>query len=166
LFAAEKQSAYPPPFKQMEEFGLALDSCGLVDLGFWDYPFTWNNKRPGEANTRQRLDRAVPNSEWKNWFPATTVTHLVSHASNHLPLIMQTRSDKEFRNRGTRGFKFEESWLLWDDCEKTVKENWISRSGSDSALVAIQEKINECGVGLQAWGSQKTHPDTEEIKRL
>lgn len=88
LFVAEKQSAHPPPFKQMEKFGLALDSCGLVDLGFRGYSFTWNNKRPGEANMRQRLDRAVANSEWKNRFLATTVTHLVSHASDHLPFIM------------------------------------------------------------------------------
>ena len=72
----------------MEEFSLALDSCGLVDLGFRGYPFTWNNKRPGDANTRQRLDRAVANSEWKNRFPATTITHLVSHASYHLPLLL------------------------------------------------------------------------------
>lgn len=72
----------------MEEFSLALDLCGLVDLGFRGYPFTWNNKRPGDANTRQRLDRAVANSEWKNRFLATTITHLVSHASYHLPLLL------------------------------------------------------------------------------
>ena len=52
LYAKEKESFYPPPYNQMEEFGLALDSCGLVDLGFRGYPFTWNNKRPGRANTR------------------------------------------------------------------------------------------------------------------
>lgn len=132
----------------MDEFSLALDLCGLVDLGFWGYPFTWNNKRPGEANTRQSLDRTVANSEWKNQFPATTIAHLVSHASDHLPLLLQTKSDKEFRGKGTRGFKFEESWLLWEDCEKTIEENWISRSGLDLALTEIQEKIKECGAGL------------------
>ncbi|XP_075650059.1 uncharacterized protein LOC142620589 [Castanea sativa] len=52
LYVTEKQSAYSLSFKQMEEFGIALESCGLVDLGFHGYPFTWNNKRPGGANTR------------------------------------------------------------------------------------------------------------------
>ena len=53
LYVAEKQSAFPSSYKQMEEFGLALESCGLADLGFYGYPCTWNNKRLGGANTRQ-----------------------------------------------------------------------------------------------------------------
>ena len=53
LLSSEKQSTYPPPYKQMEEFGLALESCNLTDLGFGGYPFTWNNKRPGRANTKE-----------------------------------------------------------------------------------------------------------------
>ena len=65
LHAGEKLSAYPPPFKQKAEFGSTLDSCGLLDLGFRGYPFTWNNKRPGRANTRQRLDRVVSNIGWR-----------------------------------------------------------------------------------------------------
>lgn len=61
LHSTEKQSKFPPPFKQMDEFRLVLESCKLVDLGFIGYPYTWNNKRPGAANTKQRLDRAVAN---------------------------------------------------------------------------------------------------------
>ena len=53
---------HPPSYKQMEEFGLALDSCNLTNMGFGGYPFTWNNKRPGKANTKERLDRVVANS--------------------------------------------------------------------------------------------------------
>lgn len=32
------------------------------------------------------------------------------------------------------------------------------------AIANIQEKIWGCGINLHAWGSSKTHPDTEEIK--
>ena len=64
LHSSEKQSKYPPPFKQMEEFRTVLDSCNLADLGFIGDKYTWNNKRSGAANTRQRLDRAVANAEW------------------------------------------------------------------------------------------------------
>ena len=52
LHSLEKQSRYPPPFKQMEEFLMVLDSCNLADLGFIGYKHTWNNKRPGAANTK------------------------------------------------------------------------------------------------------------------
>ena len=48
----KKQSTRPPPYNQMDEFKKALERCHLSDLGFVGYPFTWNNKRPGSANTR------------------------------------------------------------------------------------------------------------------
>ena len=150
LYAAEKQSAYPPLYKQMEEFGIALDSCGLLDLGFHGYPFTWNNKRPGGANTRQRLDRAVANTKWRSKFSASTITHLMSHTSDHLPSLMHSRLDKVFRSSGTCGFKFEEGWLLWADCEQTVEEAWKVRGISCSTMAAIQEKLHKCGAGLSA----------------
>ena len=74
----------------MEAFREALEGCQLEDLGFKGYPFTWNNKRPGEANTKLRLDRAVATMEWKNKFQLSSISHLPPYASDHLPLILQT----------------------------------------------------------------------------
>lgn len=79
---------------------------------------------------------------------------------------MQTQIDQRLRAQGVRGFKFEEAWLLWDDCERRVNEAWASRSGLGSTLSKIHENIVKCGANLQAWGAMKTHPDVEEIKRL
>lgn len=108
LHASEKLSAHPPLVKQMEDFGAALEDCQLIDLGFRGYKFTWNNKRPSTANTRERLDRAVANKEWLDMFSASTVLHKFSHASDHMPLILQTGMDNSFHSRIARGFKFEE----------------------------------------------------------
>ena len=94
----------------------------MSNLGFVEYPYTWNNKRPGLANTRQWLDIAVASKSWKARFPVSTITHLFSHASNHLPLILQTGILKKVTARGTGGFKFKEAWLLWDDCEAVVQD--------------------------------------------
>ena len=88
VHSREKQSARAPPYSQMDEFKEALERCHLLDLGFVGYPFTWNNKRPGLANTRQQLDRAVATESWKLKFSASVVNHLVSHASNHAPLLL------------------------------------------------------------------------------
>ena len=44
----------------MDKFREALDLAGQ-HLGFQGYLFTWNNIRPGNANTKQMLDRAVGN---------------------------------------------------------------------------------------------------------
>ena len=56
--------------------------------------------------------------------------------------------------------------MLWADCERTVEEAWKVRGRSGSAMAVIQEKKHECGAGFSAWGSSKTHPNTEEIKNL
>ena len=46
------------------------------------------------------------------------MSYKFSHALNHLPIILQTR----FQVRIARGFKFEEVWLLDEDCENVVKD--------------------------------------------
>ena len=61
LHPSKKQSLHPPPYMQMEDFQAALKSCNLFDLGFQGYKFTWNNKRPGATNTRERLGHAIDN---------------------------------------------------------------------------------------------------------
>ncbi|XP_030941442.1 uncharacterized protein LOC115966334 [Quercus lobata] len=166
LHTSEKQSARPSSYVQMDEFRTALEKCNLADLGFLGYRFTWNNKRPGHANTRQRLDRAVANVEWRSKYLATIVTHLFSHASDHLPIILQAMTERRMNVRSKKGFKFEEVWLMWDDCEAVVRESWNTYGGAASPLDAVKEKIKRCGANLQAWGAVRTNPDTKRIKAL
>lgn len=47
-----------------------------------------------------------------------------------------------------------------------MDEAWRTVSGASSAMQEIQERIKGCGESLFAWGVTKTHPDTEEIKKL
>lgn len=106
----------------MDEFKGALERCHLTDLGYVGYLFTWNNKHPGSANIRQRLDRAIAMESWKARFPASVVTHLFSHASDHVPLLLQVRTFRSMSAREPQSFKFEESWLLWDEFEAMANE--------------------------------------------
>lgn len=47
-----------------------------------------------------------------------------------------------------------------------MDEAWRTVSGASSAMQEIQERIKGYGESLFAWGVTKTHPDTEEIKKL
>ena len=93
----------------MEDFRVALDECNLANLGFHGYKFIWNNKRLGIANARERLDRIVANREWKEKFSVIFMNNLFSHASDHLPLLLQFEPDRRFKGRVAWGFKFEEA---------------------------------------------------------
>ena len=108
----------------------------------------------------------MANAGWRGEFPASTMTHLFSHASNHRPLILQIKKDWRNKIRMSRAFKFEESWLLWEDCERIVMEAWHNAGGIHMGLNRAKEKINKCGEELAAWGSTKTQPEAEENKKL
>ena len=89
LHSSEKLNRRPAQWNQVNDFRAALEVCELEDLGFRGYPYTWNNRRPGIVNTRVRLDRAVTTRSWRDKFQACRVHHLTSHASDHLPIILQ-----------------------------------------------------------------------------
>ena len=112
------------------------------------------------------MDKAVANEEWKSKFPEITVTHIFSHASNRLPLILQNHVAPKRSDKGKQGFKFEEAWLLWDDCTQVVQDAWENCEGGETTLEMVRLKINGCSLDLRAWGASKTHPGTEEIKAL
>lgn len=64
------------------------------------------------------------------------------------------------------GFKFEEAWLLWEECEEVVKNSWVVAGNDRHRLEGIKQKIQVCGESLGMWGLSKTKSNTEEIKLL
>ena len=74
--------------------------------------------------------------------------------------------DRWVRGRGAGGFRFEENWLLWANCEDAMIEAWIKGGRGNSGLSGVRDQIQVCGVELHAWGSSKTKFETKEIKRL
>ena len=53
-------------------------------------------------------------------------------------------NDRRLRGRGAGGFKFEESWLLWDDCEEVVHEVWTKGGQGSLGLRGVMDQIQEC----------------------
>ena len=75
----------------MQGFRDALDYCGLRDIGYNGYPFTWCNRRPGHHNVWVRLDREVVSVDWMLKFPTTHVHHLEAFYSDHRPHFIGLR---------------------------------------------------------------------------
>lgn len=47
-----------------EVFRNFVNGIGAIDLGFMGYQFTWQNKKGGEGNVRERLDKVLVLGEW------------------------------------------------------------------------------------------------------
>lgn len=73
---------------------------------------------------------------------------------------------QEVKTQGSEGFKFEEAWLLSDECKGVIKTAWEMGSVDASDLGLAKQKITTCAMELQAWGSSKAQPDSKEIKKL
>ena len=64
ILQASEKTGSSGPLHQMEAFIETLDYCGMHDLGFIGYRFTWSNGRIGDQNVQECLDRFVGNSQW------------------------------------------------------------------------------------------------------
>ena len=49
----------------MDQFSTALVNCQLTDLGFTGSKYIWTNGRCDGNFVKERLDRAIANSEWR-----------------------------------------------------------------------------------------------------
>ena len=78
LVQKEQIGGKPRCIKQMDEFRDCLEDCGLADMGFSGYPFTWDNKRDGSENIQVGLDRATCSDSFMQMFPATEVQHILT----------------------------------------------------------------------------------------
>ncbi|CAN1241767.1 hypothetical protein LINPERPRIM_LOCUS5088 [Linum perenne] len=57
-----------------------------MDLGYQGDPFTWSNKRLGNHQIRERLDRGLTNASWRILFDKAILTHESMIGFDHCPL--------------------------------------------------------------------------------
>jgi hypothetical protein len=91
--SSEQRGGNPRSKSQMEAFRDCLSDCGLTDLGFSGYEFTWDNKREGGDNVQVRLDRGTATAPFLALFPLTQVEHIVIEESDHMALLIRVQEE-------------------------------------------------------------------------
>lgn len=96
----------------MDRFRDVLQECLPADLEFIGDPFTWrNNNHKCDNYIRERLDRAVANSEWCAHFPVFRVINGEHRHLDHRPVIICTDEEIDHGTRqGPSVFRFEAGW--------------------------------------------------------
>ncbi|CAM8912119.1 unnamed protein product [Rhodiola kirilowii] len=122
----------------MENFRQALLDCELMDLGFKGSKFTYSNKRKGYDEIQCRLDRAVGDVLWVEKYPNSVIQHLISHRSDHCPLLLSM--DGVIRAKG-KPFRFEAMWMRDSSFADTVNKNWNPNGNMSDKLIHLTQQL-------------------------
>lgn len=111
MCSKERNSRTLKPLQPMLEFQNTFLHCGLVDLGFQGYKYTWSNGRHGEAFVEQWLDRACASEEWHELYPQTKVIHATAAYLDHDPIALKTELAQLHHRCKRKIHRFEEKWV-------------------------------------------------------
>ncbi|KAL9678842.1 hypothetical protein QQ045_016693 [Rhodiola kirilowii] len=146
---------------QMKKFREVMQDCNLSDIGFRGAQFTYSNKRKGVWEVKARLDRAIANGEWRQWFPTAEVWHEVSGCSDHSPLIIRWKTHRKVSR--LKLFRFEPMWLRHSEYGDVVRGMWEGSAGNTHNLT---DCLQACGEGLKTWNNQRFGNVRGKIKEL
>ena len=108
-------------------------------MGFKGPPFTWTNRREGQANIKERLDQCLCNQEWQLLFPKVGVTHLCATNLDHSPILLDTNFEDE---KITRPFRFEAMWTKDETSREVVDKAWQLQVGGLQGFKLARKQTN------------------------
>ncbi|KAJ8431597.1 hypothetical protein Cgig2_025639 [Carnegiea gigantea] len=138
-------------------FREAVNDCRLIDLGFSSYPCTWNNRRSGNKNVEERLDKGMATSEFMDIHPQLKVKHVgVSRRQWDIDILNQlfVREEVDEVLRIPLPDNMEKDEIIWwqsKDGMYTVKGGyWLALEDQvEQAKMTEQENI----IWDQIWGA-------------
>ncbi|GKA58169.1 reverse transcriptase [Tanacetum coccineum] len=123
---------------------------GIIEIPFSGLKYTWTNKRSGEANVRERIDRAFGNIELWELCPFHTLLHKPLIGSDHAPLIYSSHPQ---RSKKCSTFRFESMWTTHDECEGIILQSWPD-SSIENKLVNLRQNLSCCADKLKHWSKR------------
>jgi hypothetical protein len=156
LHQHEQLGGNPRNPNQIDAFSECLTTCGLTDLGYSGYDYTWSNKREGAENIQCRLDRGM-----------ATVEHLITEESDHLALLIKVQAELVIRSPpSARGFMFEEMWTKHEGYEDMVKSAWDANDEGTVGIHALWKRLRGVSRDMKKWSFEEFGSVRSEIKRL
>jgi hypothetical protein len=147
----EKRGGNARSLRQILEFQDAVNACNFVDLGYRGASYTWNNNRDDEANIQGRLDRALATSTLLDWFPQYSVTHCPRSVSDHLAMVVLTKTQPGVQRRKKWIKRFEEKWATHPACEEIIRSSWNQQVDVGSPMFQLCQKLSRCRKALVDW---------------
>jgi len=165
MFNFEKKGGSPKSQHILDLFRDTMEECGLYDLGFTGYEFTWENRRNADAVIEERLDRYCASTEWSALFPDAEVQHLDENLSDHLPILLRLVAPRGRRRQRRQQFRFENMWIQEDSCRQVIQGAW-GVSHSEDPWAELGAKLDGCSVALGKWNRETFGQVQDRIRRL
>ena len=151
--------------RQMRDFQLALEDCDLVDLGYRGLKYTWSNCREGYEFTKERLDRGVANSEWRDLFSKAEVSVEATANSDHAMIHIFLMGQQQVLKNRSR-FRYKASWALERDYKAMLHNAWNFPTTGGGTWEIITEKLNKCQKETYRWQEGKWGSTRKSITKL
>ena len=159
LWSMEKKGGGEFRYDEADILWKAVEHCGLEDLNFQGYPYTWTNNQGGEDNLQERLDRFMANERWKETFGSSFVSHLEKRKSDHLPIMLSIRRNMREGAKVKRRklFRFEELWTREEECGDVIDGAWIK--GAE-----VRGNLARAAKDLEGWSQNRFGESAKELR--
>ncbi|KAJ8435144.1 hypothetical protein Cgig2_018972 [Carnegiea gigantea] len=152
FYHSEKKGRPPKPQSHIDSFCDAFIECGLFDISFLGYEYTWCNYHEISI-------------EWSIMFPEAAVHHIDYEGSNHLPIMLKTRPNRRRTRNHGNSFKFEYMWVTNPTCPDIIAKAW-QQSRKEDCVENLVTKLEECCKELSNWNREHFGNVTKEIQWL
>lgn len=119
---AEKIGVVRKPRWQMKNFRGTLEFCQLHDMGYSGLKHTWCNRREGRGFVKERLDRVLATSNWREIFPHIHVELLAARSSDHASIYVSFSHTRTRQQRRKTWFQYEVGWHKNQLTREVVKQ--------------------------------------------
>jgi hypothetical protein len=162
---AEKYGMRHRPRGQMEQFRSTLESCNMLDLGFFGSKYTWCNQQDGLYFVLERLHRVVGNPQWSVLHPDARVDVLAARSSDHAAPFITLIPALARKGMRLGRFRFEAAWNKNEHTRTLIKKVWLVKRPIGDGWGAVRKNLNQCITKLLQW--RKVHSDRggEDIKK-
>lgn len=109
---------------QMMAYKDVLSTCGLQDLGYCGYKYTWHRGTAMARRIVKRLDLALASWTWMEIFPYSTLFHLTFVLSNHYLIMLEFNSPNNVSKLKHKLLRFENWWLNHNEPQHIIKKYW------------------------------------------
>jgi hypothetical protein len=165
LTMSEKWGGGERANSQMREFQLTLEICDFSDLGYIGSKFTWSNCKEDHEFIKERLDRGVANTNWRELFPEVEITVEAVTTSDHA-VLWASLSRQQHGFSKNKGFRYETSWAVGKEYYEVCARAWNASLGQGDIWNRVGQKLSTCKSDLLRWKRETWGKSRQTIKSL